>query len=71
MGEVHRAFDVQREAALGGPLADSSSVTRLPITRSATVISARDRIPTGPATGNSRGRVSSPASRRAIEKASP
>ena len=49
----------------------SSSVTRLPITRSATVISARDRIPTGPATGSSRGRVSRPASRRAIEKASP
>ncbi len=48
MGEVYRAFDVQREAALGGPLADSSSVTRLPITRSAKVISARDRIPTRP-----------------------
>ena len=49
----------------------SSSVTRLPITRSATVISGRDRIPTGPAAGRSRGRVSRPASRRAMENASP
>ena len=49
----------------------SSSVTRLPMTRSATVISARDRIPTGPAAGSRRGTVSSPASRRAMENASP
>ena len=49
----------------------SSSLTRLPITRSATVISPRERMPTGPAAGRNRGRVSSPASRRAMENASP
>jgi hypothetical protein len=41
------------------------------MTRSATVISACERIPTGPAAGRKRGTVSSPASRRAMEKASP
>ncbi|MFC7575802.1 hypothetical protein ACFQX8_27865 [Klenkia terrae] len=41
------------------------------MTRSATVISTRERMPTGPAAGSSRGRVSSPASRRAMENASP
>ena len=38
----------------------SSSVTRLPITRSATVISARDRIPTGPASGSRPARTKAP-----------
>ena len=41
------------------------------MTRSATVMSAFDRMPTGPAAGRNRGRVSSPASRRAMENASP
>ena len=49
----------------------SSSVTRLPMTRSARVIRSRERIPTGPAAGSSRGTVSSPASRRAMENAAP
>ena len=41
------------------------------MTRRATVISARERMPTGPASGSSRGSVISPASRRAIENAEP
>ncbi len=41
------------------------------MTRSASFMSARDRMPTGPAAGSSPGTVINPASRRAIEKASP
>ena len=46
----------------------SSSVTRLPITRTAIPINADERIAIGPVSGRNRGRVSSSASRRATEK---
>ena len=49
----------------------SSSVTRLPIQRSARVINQSERMPTGPRAVNTLGTVKTPASRRAIEKASP
>ena len=45
----------------------SSSVTKLPITRTATVISVDDRIPSGPVAARNRGNVSSRANRRAME----
>jgi cation diffusion facilitator family transporter len=49
----------------------SSSVTRFPISRRATFIRLRDLMPNGPAVGSNPGTVSSPANRRAIEKAWP
>ena len=47
----------------------SSSVTRLPITRTAMFIKDVDRIASGPVVGRNRGTVSSNASRRATENA--
>ena len=49
----------------------SSSVTRLPIQRSASVISQSLRMPTGPSAASVFGTVKMPASRRAMENASP
>jgi menaquinone-specific isochorismate synthase len=49
----------------------SSSVTRLPIQRSASVMSQSLRMPTGPRALSTLGTVKMPASRRAIENASP
>ena len=45
----------------------SSSVTRLPITRTAMPIRNADRIASGPVDGRNRGIVSNNASRRATE----
>ena len=63
-----RADRPVKSVVIGGP---GENFNLFPITRSATVISGRDRIPTGPAAGRNRGMVSSPASRRAMENASP
>ena len=49
----------------------SSSVTRLPIQRSASVMSQSLRMPTGPSAAIVRGTVKTPARRRAMENASP
>ena len=49
----------------------SSSVTRLPITRTAMPISRVERIPIGPVAGKNRGNVSNNASRRATENPRP
>ena len=78
-GRARGTAGARRDASTPGPRSRharattswSSSVTRLPITRSATVMRARERIPTGPAAGSSRGRVRSPARRRAMENACP
>ena len=62
----------QAGAGTGGPpqpghQSASSSVTRLPITRTMMSIKRADRMPTGPASGRNRGSVSSRPSRRATE----
>ena len=48
-------------------MSSSSSVTKLPITRTASFIRADERIASGPVAGRNRGKVSSSANRRAME----